>query len=94
MDRVFDAFGVGLALHAHVDHRAALRRHHVGADAAVDNADVDRSAVIRIVELEQFLDHVRQLEDRAGAGARIEPGVRGLALHRNRRTGRRPCARF
>ena len=84
MDRVVDVLTVGNRRYPHVGHSFAVRSDNVCVDAAVDRANVDGDATVRIVEREQALDNVGQLEDRAGSALRIEPGVRGLAEHRDR----------
>ena len=82
-DLGLDTLGVLLGRYAHVDHGGAFRRDHVGAQAAVDGADIDRHTTLEVVECEQLLDHVRKFEDCARARPGIEPGVRGFAMHRH-----------
>ncbi len=72
---------------ANIGHRPALRRHHVGAQTAVDGAHIHRHATLGIVEREQTLDHMGQLEDGAGAALGVEPGMGRLALDGDGETG-------
>ena len=58
MDRLLDAIGILSCRHPNIDRSLALRRHHVGAEPAVDRANIHRNALGRIVQCKELLNDV------------------------------------
>ena len=71
--------------HTYVDDCLAVRRNHIRLDTAVDRTDIDGDTTLDIIECKELLDNVGQLQDGARTRLRIEPGMCGLTVDRNRK---------
>ena len=78
-DGLAEAVSILLSGYPYIDNRLADGRHHIGGNPTFHHSHVHAYAFFRFVEGKQALDLIRELQNGAGALARVEAGMGGFA---------------